>query len=352
MRQRAVWLGGLLAALMAFGAPARAQETPTRAARSFFDALAEHRWRDAAMLVHPLRRASFQEEELAVLVAWAESEQARRLDAQSGSGGIVGFSSDGVLRPEQLAKHGHRRVPGFGGLTLAGAAALPSEEFMARFLEASALDADSTFLPSGERFARRILGEVIESDTVAHVLYRIEGSVVEYTDDFHVEIAQLRRRGGRWLVWPQRMNLDFASSSRLHVMDMVEQDSQPDPWTAGVTLRMPIAADSSVLRLWEVLSRDSMVTLQVGKDAPPTLVIGYRTSHVASDSAQYRRELERRMAGVGFTRRDTLGLGTTVGFSVEIVPCYRDRCDEDLAAGRLASRPGWFFEAPRPGERR
>ena len=95
-----------------------AQVGPTERAAAFFEALATQRWREAAAMVHPERRAAIHEHEMAVVVGYAvhRDKIKKMLREQTSSGGISLGSEDGRWRDE-LPKVGHLALPGFGDAT-------------------------------------------------------------------------------------------------------------------------------------------------------------------------------------------------------------------------------------------
>ena len=201
-----------------------AQSSPQTVAQHFFGALEGRRWRDAAALIDPQQLVSYRDETLAMLVALIQQrEELRRMPAQ-GSGALVPLSSDGKLDPEALARVGDTPLPAVPGVrTLRDLAALPPAEFLARLLEASDLRSLERSGGRIDSLRRRILGAVAEGDSVAHVVYRLEGAGVRYDDPYHVEGLATVRRGDRWYV-RRRHHDDFGSPSFV-MMRLVEPDT-------------------------------------------------------------------------------------------------------------------------------
>ena len=123
-----------------------------------------------------------------MITSWAEQRDViRRARAE---GHAVGWTSDGVLRSDQLERHGDIRLEAFPGApTLRELAALPAETFAARHLAAGDL------APS----AYRVFGHVLESDDIAHVVYRPIEDAPEHRR-LDVAALHLRRHGDRWQV--------------------------------------------------------------------------------------------------------------------------------------------------------
>lgn len=201
MRIRGGWM--LLAAGLLPGArEVGAQEAPAATAAAFFAALERSEWRAAASHVDPRTHARHQRIEVSMLLNWAEQrERIRVLAREGGSYAIV--ASD-TVDTAALRKYGSTPVRGYRETpTLAQLAALSPAEFMARYLETG-----------GEllRERRRIVGEVVENDSVAHVLYRSDDPHVQYEDPFYVQVLNLRKSGGRWYV---RLNIDLTAGMEL-----------------------------------------------------------------------------------------------------------------------------------------
>lgn len=142
-------------------------------ARHFLDALSSSDFDGAAAMVAPSAHAAFRETQLSSLTSWAQQRDALNALQRGGGDGVVGFSSDGVYRPENLtlvADTPLEVVPGVR--TLGEFAALPAADFLARYLDVSTpLSAASGDAPL-ERPRYLVLGGVADGSDVVHVLYR------------------------------------------------------------------------------------------------------------------------------------------------------------------------------------
>ena len=164
------------------------RDDPTRVATDFFGALTLEDWEGAVRFVAPSALAAFRESQLALFVSWAE--QRDTLTRARAEKKAFVWTSDGVLRAEQLERHGDVRLHAFAGApTLRELAAMPADAFAARFLAA---------VPGGPT-GYRVLGNVLEDETLAHVLYRPiqEGYV---GDPLDVAVLRARRDGDGWRV--------------------------------------------------------------------------------------------------------------------------------------------------------
>jgi hypothetical protein len=225
----------VIAALVTLARPLAAQARPAERAAEFFHAIATYRAPAAAALVDPERLARFQSSRLAVLVAWAQLRERLRQEGQPMlRGRLMGFGSDTALRPEVLATHASMPIVGFGDArTLADVAALTPRVFLTYFfaarVRAAETDAQNELLVA----PHRIVAEAISGDTIAYVLYRIEG-LERYPDPLDVEILYLRRRRGEWFVSPHRRNSEFTDGPLLELQLTPEERKQE-----GATLRDP-----------------------------------------------------------------------------------------------------------------
>ena len=161
---------------------------PTDVATDFFAALALQDWERAVRLVEPRSLDEFRESQLALFASWAEQRDVIRRARVEQS--MYSWTSDGVLRPEQLERHGDVRLKAFPDApTLRELAALPAETFAARHLAAGRFAAS----------AYRVFGHVLERDDVAHVVYRPIGEEL-HSERLDVAVLHLRRRDERWQV--------------------------------------------------------------------------------------------------------------------------------------------------------
>ena len=201
------------------------------AASAFFEAVRQARWADAAALVDPDAAAELRAQQVAMLIAWAQHRDELRRVRESGEGAMsFGYSLNGIVDQELLAAHATIPLPAFRGNPALGelAAASPMA-FVELLLEASngeiGPDKDGPF----QRPRRRVIGEVREGDSLAHVLYRAEGTGIRYSNPHHVEVLQLRRAGDEWRILLTVSQHDLADGGLLLHIDMLEGVSERDP---------------------------------------------------------------------------------------------------------------------------
>ena len=163
-----------------------------------------------------------------MLIAWAQHRDELRRVRESGQGAF-GYSSSGIVDPELLAAHAEVPLPAFNGSpTLGALAALSTTAFVELLLEASNGEIGPGKDGPFQRPHRRVIGEVHEGDSVAHVLYREEGAGIRYTNPHHVEVLQLRRAGEVWWILLTASQHDLADGGLMLHMDMPEWGSEPD----------------------------------------------------------------------------------------------------------------------------
>lgn len=186
---------GILALLAA--TPAAAQERDAGAvARAFIDAINEHRWDDAAGMVLPAAARRHHTQQIVTVIQRAE-QLARDSTTRS-----FFISPCDTLDSRKLAAFASMRLMMFpGAQTLGEAAAMPPGIFMARTLERR-----FSMMPPepGVRIVDmampRYVGVAMETDSLAHALYRYFSTAV--TPDDSTETLILRRLDGRWYVAP------------------------------------------------------------------------------------------------------------------------------------------------------
>jgi hypothetical protein len=178
----------------------RTPRTPVETARALFAALEEHSWVGVAELIDSAEIGAFRDKHLDGLVAFAESVgfQAQLPERR----GISLYFTHGGERRD-LEKYAELKLPVFTDVaTLGDLAALAPIQFLVKWIEATQRGGGWGSRGPGSR--RIILGEVMEGDSLAHVLYRFDRSA---EDSLHASkspevtdthILTLRRADSVW----------------------------------------------------------------------------------------------------------------------------------------------------------
>ncbi|HEY7770995.1 hypothetical protein [Longimicrobium sp.] len=191
----------LAAAALLTPAAAAAQATPAQTVQALFDAMAARQWDSAAALLTPESAARYQRHLLGL-------DPPPAGDDESGSRELRLPDPESVTRDDSIALG---LIPGLG--PAAELAALPPERFVALALGAwgGTLDFEIATAPG----VRKVIGQVVENDSVAHVLYRVDRG--PYPDGFPgaVRVVRLDRVDGRWLA---RVNRELFPSIDFQVL--------------------------------------------------------------------------------------------------------------------------------------
>ena len=189
-----------------------AQSSPAAIAQRYFAAVLAQQWDSAAALVDPVSQHVFRDRVLSYLLFVAEQRPALRHSMKgTGSGGLAAGDLDAAPTAAKLTKYADWRVGAYAGApTIHELAALSPIELLARSYAASRVfcmegACQSEAPPLGRPI---VLGDVIENDSVAHVLYRetrSDTSTLARGDDrWRVEVIHFFKRDERWLLSLQR----------------------------------------------------------------------------------------------------------------------------------------------------
>ncbi len=191
-------------------------------ARRFLDALSASDFDGAAAMVVPSAHAAFRETQLSSLTSWAQQRDALNALQRGGEDGAVDFSSDGVYRPEDLARVADTPLEAVPGVrTLGEFAALPAADFLARYLDVSnPLSAASADAPL-ERPHYLVLGGVAEGTDMVHVVYRCTST--GYHDPHYANILRIVRADHVWSVDIATAGHEIVNSSWL-MMSMMQPE--------------------------------------------------------------------------------------------------------------------------------
>lgn len=175
-----------------------AQNSPTGTVRSAFEALARRDWRTLASLVDSQALASLRQDALGMLILTTE----QRLAGEKAEGG---YNPDEVVVADHLPRVGSERIKGFRREpTIRELASLPPSDFFIEWARTAYGD-ESQQDPMREvvDLYRRIIGELMENDDTAHVVYRREHRHVEDGEPKVVLPGRVMgmtvvRRGDKW----------------------------------------------------------------------------------------------------------------------------------------------------------
>lgn len=191
-------------------------------ARTFLDALSAAEHARAADMVAASGQAAFREAQLCSLTGWAQQRDALNALQLGGADGAVGWNSDGVYRPEDLARVADTPLEAVPGVrTLGEFAALPAADFLARYLDVSTpLSAASGDEPL-ERPRYLVLGGVADGSDVVHVLYRCTNA--GHHDPHHANLLRIVIIDRMWSVDIATAGHEIVNSSWL-MMSMIQPE--------------------------------------------------------------------------------------------------------------------------------
>jgi hypothetical protein len=217
-RARVAGLALLAAAGLLAPAAALAQASPSQTVQALLEAMAAHRWADAAALIDPRSAVQFQENEL--YHAAAAADYRRTGEPRPDTAAVWTLAS---VRLPAYDTATVELLPGYR--TLGEHAALPPARFVALTWQAWG---DNDYVARITAPTGGVLGEVMEGDSAAHVLVRFDGGRV-YGDEppgsYAVDAVSLRRVDGQWRVSPGMVLLP---SLRMR-LGPEESGVEPDP---------------------------------------------------------------------------------------------------------------------------
>jgi hypothetical protein len=184
-------------ALVLLGVSVNAQTTPSQTVRLAFDAFARSDWPTFTTSVHPEALAAFRTSELGSIIGFSvTNRQVRRGDIPRGN---IAISPADWLSPEAIDRAKDVQISAFDGSpTIGELAALSSGAFFTRWCEAAYRPRANDPRPAMQLASRDIIGEIIEGDTLAHVLYREQVESIYLAGSLH--IMSLKRANDRWLL--------------------------------------------------------------------------------------------------------------------------------------------------------
>jgi hypothetical protein len=173
---------------------ASSQTTPAQVVHAAFQAFSGSDWQTFASLVHPDALAAFRTAQLGSAVGWTLV----RRDPKTRHRNIAITPSDYVT-PDAIDMVKDLRLAEFPGEpTIGELAALSPRDFLVRWCEAAFRKREHTPWLSIQATKRAVIGEVMEGDTLGHVLYRQEGESVWLAGS--LKVMSLKQVAGQWLI--------------------------------------------------------------------------------------------------------------------------------------------------------
>ena len=180
------------------------QSTPTDTVQAGFGALSDRNWLGLAASVHPAALTRFRQSELTFQLAWAYWKEGIAASKHRWA-----VAEDGSISPEGLGPVAHVTVSAYPDTpTVAQLATLSAPAFFATWCRA-VYQSDSDRAQSNHKpdLRRQIVGEVLEGDNLAHVLYHLD---FEAPEPWTIRVMPLKREGDRWFLL---LNEDLASAT-------------------------------------------------------------------------------------------------------------------------------------------
>ena len=175
-------------------APARRSASTVAAAA--FDAVEQGNWKALAALVHPNTLTEFRERQLQFVVMWVNT-RADRLQATKEGVQMFMWSMD-TLTDEMIKTVADVPLPVFAdSVTVGQLAAMSPADFFVKYCEAVYADDEFRVSDVADGQHRRILGEIPEGETLAHVLYAPRPGY-RFTDPWKVMRMPIMRTGDDW----------------------------------------------------------------------------------------------------------------------------------------------------------
>jgi hypothetical protein len=170
------------------------QTTPTQVVQAAFQAFSRGDWQTLGAMVHPDALAAFRTDQLGSAVGWTLV----RRDPKTRHRNIAITPSDFVT-PDAIEKAKGLRLAEFPGEpTIGELAALSPRDFFVRWCEAAFRNREHNPWPPMQGLGREVIGEIMEGDTLAHVLYRQQMKSVGLAGS--LKVMSLKQVAGHWLI--------------------------------------------------------------------------------------------------------------------------------------------------------
>ena len=173
---------------------ASTQATPAQVVRAAFQAFARGDWNTLATLVHPDALAAFRTDQLGSAVGWTLVRRDPKTRHRN-----IAISPSEFVTPDAIDKARTLRLAEFPGEpTIGELAALSPPDFFVRWCEAAFRNREHNPWPAMQSLKREVVGEIMEGDTLAHVLYRQQVKSVWLAGS--LKVMSLKQVAGHWLI--------------------------------------------------------------------------------------------------------------------------------------------------------
>lgn len=169
------------------------QSTPSQSVQSAFSAFSDGDWRTFASLVHPDALAAFRTSQLGSTVGYTLVKRDPTMRNRN-----IAITPSEFISADAIQRAKDFRIAEFSGNpTIGELAALSPNDFLVRWCVAATGNPDRPWR-AFQHVRRHILGEILEGDTLAHVLYRQEVKSVWLAGALYV--MPLKLFEGQWLL--------------------------------------------------------------------------------------------------------------------------------------------------------
>lgn len=168
--------------------------SPTQTVQAAFDAYRDGDWSRLGSLVHPDALTAFRTAQLGSAVGYSLA----RNDSQTRGRNISITPRDFVTEAAIKQAEGIRVEQFPGKPTIGELARLSPKQFFVRWCAAATHDNDRGPWRAIQGVGRQIIGEIVENDTLAHVMYRLQVESVRLGGK--VVVMSLKKADGQWLI--------------------------------------------------------------------------------------------------------------------------------------------------------
>jgi hypothetical protein len=192
--------------------------------RAAFSAFESKRWGDFAALVHPEALSEFRKQHLVIGEQWEQRPRMTELQSSSMPSAVAEYFVQ--MHDELSTRFGNPVLREFARVkSLQELKALLPQEFLARYLEATGPKADPDDPDYQPPVAEReVIGDVTESTSLVHVVYRVRTDVGRYGRTERVEVVSVRRDTAGWRIMLNN-DLSFNSSMATFSIESDPSDS-------------------------------------------------------------------------------------------------------------------------------